>query len=201
MSATLKFKRLGPGYYEARGRTKVADGSIMKMVQVKITIDRNPEAKYGQWGLTIESLDGATEYMGRTDATYDTYREAKQSAQSALNSGFTWYKGLGYCLTPWKTSATDNPQRTGKLLKQRNIRKLPPKSVIEKAVKNMQFYLGYIRDPRGRIQDQKRLKARVDRSIATIVKSTGNTEDNVWMQLEGEARRRGLMMPLPGKDF
>jgi len=80
-------------------------------------------------------------------------------------------------------------------------RKLPPKSVIEKAVKQMRLYLGALSDVRGRVSDQNKLRAMVDKSVARIVASTGNTEDNVWGQLEDEARRRGAIMPMPGKDI
>lgn len=80
-------------------------------------------------------------------------------------------------------------------------RKLPSRSVIEKAVKNMQLYLGLLADVRARVSDLNKLKARVDKSVLLCVKATGNTEDNVWMQLEAEARRRGIMMPLPGRDI
>lgn len=79
--------------------------------------------------------------------------------------------------------------------------KLPPRSVIEAAVKAMQLYLGIACDPRARLRDEQKLRARVARKVATIVKSTGNTDDNVWNQLENEARRRGKICPLPGKDI
>ena len=79
--------------------------------------------------------------------------------------------------------------------------KLPPRSVIEKAVKQMQLYIGIIADPRARMRDVSKLRARVDKSVAKIVASTGNTEENVWHQLEGEARRWGGIVPMPGKDI
>ena len=79
--------------------------------------------------------------------------------------------------------------------------KLPPRSVIEKAVKAMQVYMGLNREMRARPGDVKRLKARVDRAVAGIVRITENTEDNVWWQLETEAKKRGITTPMPGKDF
>ncbi len=80
-------------------------------------------------------------------------------------------------------------------------RKLPARSVIEKAVKAMQLYLGLNRDMRARPGDVKKLKTKVDRAIAKIVHTTQNTVENVWMQLEGEARKRGLTTPTPGIDI
>jgi hypothetical protein len=79
--------------------------------------------------------------------------------------------------------------------------KLPPRAVIEAAVKAMQLYLGIACDPRARLSDERKLRSRVDRKVDVIVKSTGNTSDNVWGQLENEARRRGKICPLPGKDI
>jgi hypothetical protein len=65
----------------------------------------------------------------------------------------------------------------------------------------MQLYLGLNSDMRARPGDVKKLKTRVDRAVAKIVRSTGNEDWNVWEQLKKEAIKRGITTPMPGIDF
>ena len=78
--------------------------------------------------------------------------------------------------------------------------KRPSKKKLEVAIRDMRLLLGG-RRARMRIRDEERLQSRVKKHVDDIVQITGMDPTDVWNQLENEARSRGAMTPLPGKDI
>jgi hypothetical protein len=82
--------------------------------------------------------------------------------------------------------------------------KKPSKAKLADAVLSMRHLLALASDPRGRIQDEKRMHARVTRMCAGIAKATGTDGLNaseVWQQIETRARQLGPLVPLLGRDL
>lgn len=69
----------------------------------------------------------------------------------------------------------------------------------EKAVFEMQFYLGSV--DYNNLRDQQKLYTRVRQSVAKLSAQTGQSEHSVWSAVENEARKRGLVRPIPGKNM
>ena len=82
------------------------------------------------------------------------------------------------------------------LLKQAGM---PPKAILNKAVKEMQLYLGSI--DYAHVKDQEKLHRKVMRSVNALVEHTGMGSEEVWRQLDAEARRRGILRPRPGQHI
>jgi hypothetical protein len=51
------------------------------------------------------------------------------------------------------------------------------------------------------VRDQQKLYARAHAAAARIAKAKGMDVYNVTVQLEQEAKRRGALMPMPGRDI
>lgn len=51
-----------------------------------------------------------------------------------------------------------------------------------------------------RISDEQKLYSRMNRKIASVAKRHGMDEAAAYQQIMAEAKRRGGITPLPGKD-
>jgi hypothetical protein len=79
---------------------------------------------------------------------------------------------------------------------------MAPKKIaqdIECAVKAAQLYAG--KGLRIRISDEQKLYARMMKAIANVAKKRGMDEGDAYRQITAEARRRGGITPMPGKDI
>lgn len=70
---------------------------------------------------------------------------------------------------------------------------------LENAVETMRVYAGSV--GRVSLRDEQRLYARAFKAVEKIAKKHGMSSENVWSQVEQEARRRGLKLATPGKDI
>jgi len=70
---------------------------------------------------------------------------------------------------------------------------------LEAAVETMRLYLGSI--DRTAVRDQQRLFTRVTRAVADVATANGMRVEDVWEQVEREARKRGVRLAVPGKDI
>lgn len=77
----------------------------------------------------------------------------------------------------------------------------PPKRQLEAAVRDMQVYLGASRPGTVRVRDAQKLYDRVRKKVDRIADKAGISVESAWDQIEAEARRRGVVSPMPGKDF
>lgn len=75
----------------------------------------------------------------------------------------------------------------------------PTKAMLDRAVADMQRYLGAL--GKVRVRDEQRFYDRAMKSVRKIAERTGMDVEDVWDQVEAEARRRGTTLPMPGKDF
>lgn len=80
----------------------------------------------------------------------------------------------------------------------------PPKAKkiakdIEAAVRAAQLYIG--KGLSMRISDEQKLYNSMNRKIAIVAKRRGLDEGNAYQQIMGEAKRRGAITPMPGKDI
>lgn len=80
-----------------------------------------------------------------------------------------------------------------------NPRKKKPRASAERAVKAMQLYLGSILYARPR--DEQKLYAKARKAVDKAAADHGMTELSAWEQVEAEARKRGKIRPMPGKDI
>lgn len=67
------------------------------------------------------------------------------------------------------------------------------------AVHAMRVYLGSI--DFARVSDQQRLYTRATRAVDRVAKATGMNRNNAWSQIEAEARRQGVIRPIPGQHL
>lgn len=72
----------------------------------------------------------------------------------------------------------------------------PPKAMLERAVEAMQVYLGAV--DWASLPAQQKLYNRVRKQVETLDKKTGFS---TWDQIEQEARRRGIVRPMPGRHL
>lgn len=70
---------------------------------------------------------------------------------------------------------------------------------IEAAVRAAQLYIG--KGLSMRISDEQKLYASMNRKIANVAKRRGLDEANAYRQIMGEAKRRGGITAMPGKDI
>ena len=70
---------------------------------------------------------------------------------------------------------------------------------IEAAVYAAQLYIG--KGLRMRLADEQKLFASMNRKIAAVAKRRGLDEGNAYQQIVGEAKRRGGILAMPGKDI
>ena len=70
---------------------------------------------------------------------------------------------------------------------------------IEGAVHAAQLYIG--KGLRMRIADEQKLYASMNRKIASVARRLGMDEADAYRQIMEEAKRRGGLLPLPGKDI
>ena len=78
----------------------------------------------------------------------------------------------------------------------------PISKTVEAAVKAMQLFHGC--GLRARLRDEQKLASRAKKAIERVVKqyaARGMTYDEAHRQIEGEARSRGSICPLPGRDI
>lgn len=76
--------------------------------------------------------------------------------------------------------------------------KMPPKALLERAVKAAQLYCG---STGARVRDQQRLYERMQRNVEAVARKAGMDTDSTHEQIIAEAKRRGCIAPLPGKDY
>ena len=75
----------------------------------------------------------------------------------------------------------------------------PSKAQLDKAVRTFQIYhgaCGYVR-----ARDEERLFKRAEAVADRIAKRMCVEADAVWSELAREARKRGSIRPIVGKDF
>ncbi len=79
--------------------------------------------------------------------------------------------------------------------------KMPPRSLIERAVEAARVYYGSVN--RCRYHDEQKLYARLNKLTQQIVdKSQGGLEFwNAERQLRDEAKKRGVRLAMPGMDI
>ncbi len=70
---------------------------------------------------------------------------------------------------------------------------------IEAAVYAAQLYIG--KGLRMRVSDEMKLYGRMNRKIAAVAKRRGMDEAAAYQQIMAEAKRRGGILPMPGKDI
>jgi hypothetical protein len=70
---------------------------------------------------------------------------------------------------------------------------------LSAAVKAMRIYIGSV--DYASVVQQQRLYARANRAVAKVASSTGLTIMNAWDQIEIEARRQGVIRPVPGQHM
>lgn len=70
---------------------------------------------------------------------------------------------------------------------------------MDKAVHAAQLYIG--KGLRMRITDEQKLYASMNRKIAAVAKRLGMDEAEAYRQILAEAKRRGGLVALPGKDI
>jgi hypothetical protein len=71
-------------------------------------------------------------------------------------------------------------------------------SGLEGAVRAAQLYIGS--EGWVTIRQQQKLYARVKRAIETLANKKGMSHSSVWEQVFQEARRRGSIRPIVGRD-
>lgn len=81
----------------------------------------------------------------------------------------------------------------------RKVNPRPRKAQLDRAVKVMQLYLGSV--DYVSVRDQERLYRRAMKQVEKIADQTGQLSSDIWSSIEGEARRRGPVRPLLGKDL
>jgi len=77
--------------------------------------------------------------------------------------------------------------------------KMPPKGVLNAAVKAMRLYLGSVgyASPR----QEERFYQRATKAVTKVVKASGLPHSVAWEQIEAQARKQGVLRPQPGKDM
>jgi hypothetical protein len=76
--------------------------------------------------------------------------------------------------------------------------KKPSKKTLDAAVDAARLYHGSTGAP---LRAQQRLYEQMRRKCANIAKNLGVDEFDVRSQVQDEARRRGSIVPRPGKDY
>ena len=86
--------------------------------------------------------------------------------------------------------------------------KQPAKRLKDAGLLAARHYLALASDPRGRLRDEEKMLARLNRHVAKLCKAYSAlnptlhaTEDMVLTELLNEARRRGPLTPQLGKDL
>jgi hypothetical protein len=74
----------------------------------------------------------------------------------------------------------------------------PPKALLERAVKAAQLYCG---STGARIRDQQKLYKRLQRDVESVVKKSGADTQSAHDQIVAEAKKRGCIRGIPGKDY
>lgn len=77
--------------------------------------------------------------------------------------------------------------------------KRPSKAVLKKAVEKMRAYLGAV--DFASVRDQGRLYKAVRTQVGKIATMMGNDEEDVWRQIEAQARKIGVVRATPGKNI
>lgn len=87
---------------------------------------------------------------------------------------------------------------TAKQLGYGNIR-MGSKKNLAKAVMQMQKYLGAV--DRAPFKTQERLHNQITRTVSQVADSLGMSPEDVWSQVETQARKKGITPGMPGKDW
>lgn len=95
---------------------------------------------------------------------------------------------MDYVIQSGAYATASKPSKTKKIAKD-----------IEVAVRAAQLYIG--KGLSMRITDEQKLYNSMNRKIANVAKRRGLDEGEAYRQIMGEAKRRGAIMPLPGKDI
>lgn len=94
---------------------------------------------------------------------------------------------------------TDLTHTWNEMKKRKKVSIKLPKRQLENAVKVMQLYLGAL--DRTRLVDQQNLYKKINDLVKKIADTLGMSFEDVWSQIEGEAKKRGKIIPKPGKDY
>jgi len=70
---------------------------------------------------------------------------------------------------------------------------------LQVAVKAMRLYLGSV--DYASVPTQQRLYDKASRAVQRVATATGMLVENVWGQVQSEARRQGAIRPVPGQHF
>lgn len=70
---------------------------------------------------------------------------------------------------------------------------------LEAAVKAAQLYFGC--NGHVAIRDEQKLYGRLRKRVAAVAEKRGVSEEDAYGQIAREARKRGAVCPLPGKDY
>lgn len=73
------------------------------------------------------------------------------------------------------------------------------KRTANKAAEAMRVYLGSV--DYAALRAQERFYRNVARLLARVAESTGLDSADAWRQTEDEARRRGIVRPMPAKNY
>ena len=74
----------------------------------------------------------------------------------------------------------------------------PPKALLERAVKAAQLYCG---STGAHILDQQKLYKRLRRDVESVAKKSGMDTHSAHDQIVAEAKKRGCIRAVPGKDY
>jgi len=74
-----------------------------------------------------------------------------------------------------------------------------PRAKLNAAVHAMRVYLGSL--DYASVRHQQRLYQHAVRACNAVAAVTGMSDQNVWMQVEAEARRQGILRPIPGQHI
>jgi len=83
--------------------------------------------------------------------------------------------------------------------KSKPATKRGPAKDIEDAVRAAQLYIG--KGLSMRITDEQKLYDRMHRKINAVARRRGIDANDAYQQIMGEAKRRGGITPMPGKDI
>jgi len=74
----------------------------------------------------------------------------------------------------------------------------PPKALLERAVKAAQLYCGSMG---AHVRYQQKLYVRLQRNVEAVARKAGTDANSAHEQIVAEAKRRGCISAMPGKDY
>jgi hypothetical protein len=158
---------------------------VMKPVWTVIETDRDGRPKVRSWILPRIAWPGLAVWSEKGE--YSVWSEIGRSGS---------YQPTGMTFT--------NLRDLTKYLEEvrqdrRKSNPAPSKKDLDAAVKAMQLYLGSV--DFASLKDQQRFHTRASRAVSKVATVAGIDDIAAWEQIEKEARRRGLVRPVPGKHM